>query len=764
MLESLTRRSYLTSSLLGGLTVFSSFSIGAAGFSTDTTLSAENWPTFRYDTDGTGVARDISLSEQLKSSWSRSENEVSGGGLSKRISAPVRANRIVCYTTKDTVVARGSANGKRLWTANKPESADPMVTPAVADGRLITGDGTVTAWDLTTGSEIWNVNLSGSGVSTPIAIHDNTVYIGTSSGLSGAILALDFETGERLWKISTGGRITDSITIKRDSVYVADDAGGLRQIINGETMWNRQFDAQSFQGSIIADSAIVLPWYGLPDEYADNPSGIITTVDRSNGEEIDQEDGLMKIDFAPIYLDGDLIVVNSNGQIKRQPISGGYDEWDQSVESISGAPILVDDTIVIGLESGDVIGIDPGSGEVRWQESVLDEPIRGLCAGQNAVYVTGKYTSIGGLHYEPSLTARGDVQRLIGSLITADSYGITESTATQELVAASEALLDQNYAVASEAATTGQNAIDEKLDQVESTQETIRSTRETASELGNQTTFDPNPILNTTAEATTALDNNNNQQARELAEEAAAELSEAKGGYENATAELSEFNETIRELESAEIPLGNATEARSRSQHALEQANFETAASVAATAKSALKTRMQRIEAYRAHQSRAQDAMQTASTEGIQSSKGESIYQNATEQYDAGEYEAAAQQMENATNTLKATISTAQEAAELINRAEEFDPITPFVHAVADTLGSRGALSAAKSAYSEGSYQTALSNAERALSKQTQARIIINGGLLSGVGMIILSKRYDGLERVATYLADTTGEDEIEEL
>lgn len=759
-----TRRAILAGGLAAAGIGFSEPTLAANGFGISPEVTATPWPFDRYNSRNTGNGTSISFSNRPESPWSRSVEASSNSGVSRRISPPVRSHRIICYTTDEAVVARGSADGQRFWLTRSPESCAPAATPAINDGRVITGDQTIAAWDISTGSSLWKTELSAKSVSAPLAIHDGTVYVGTSSGLSGYILALNIDTGEQLWEASISAMIKKPLAVDDTGVYVVDEEGVLSRIVDGEIVWELSFNGPAFQAPILDRGRLILPWYGKFSDYNEEATGIITTIDAVDGQITNHEDDLLRHSQYPAYYDGDLIITNSSGNIVRQPISGGFSEWDQQIDAASAAPIVVDATVLVGTDSGRIYGFDPDSGEQLWSESVLDEPISGLIAGQDAIYLTGKYTAMGGIHYEPSVDARQAVQGLMRSLSTANEYGVETSAAGGDLAAASQALTERDYTAAIEAASDGENTLSGDLDLIQTTQQTISDTRRKASKFGNQTAYDPAPILETVDEAAAALEQRNPQEAKRLADQAAADLSDIETGFETATAELSALNQTISEASQKDIPLQNATVEQMEANRAFKQAEFGTAASVASRSRSDLQTRIELITNYRNRKADLDTALETAAAEDIQTPTGESMYADAENSFAEGNYAQAAEQINGALSTTQETISRAREAEAVITAAQEFDPMTPFVDSVAVSLGSSERLSAATTAYADGAYDAAHEAASDARSKQTQARIIINGGLLSGVGLLAASKRYDALSKVANYLADQTTDDEVEEL
>lgn len=756
--------------LVGGLLpFFSRFSLPVASqpeFEAEIRVPAADWVTHRYDSEGSGNATTISLSARPESPWSISEPNTGQSRANRRISPPVRSNRILCYMTDENIIARGSVDGREMWIQERTESANPEATPAIADQTVVSGGTTVTAWDLFSGEPRWSTDFSGARVSSPIVVDDGIVYTGNSRGFGGGVIALDLSDGDRLWRVSMGGPVTSSIAVSEDSVYAAGDTGTMKRIDEGEVVWEHEFNAETVSSPMVMNSTIILRWYGYPYENFnvgedEEPRSFITVFDLEDGTILSEEDGVTRTDFAPIYSDDSLIICNSDGDIEEYSVSENSTGWTRELDEITAAPIQVDGSILVGLESGDIIALDPDSGDTEWQRSVLNQAIAGLCAGQDAIYATGIFNSIGGLHYEQSIEARSEIELLLEDLITAGSFGIDPSTAEEELLEASLALLDREYQVAIDHVNEGFDAIEEDIQMVESTKGLIQSTEDSARNIGNRTSFDADPILNTTAEAQAALDNNNPQEANRLAKDAESQLADVKDGFDNAQQEIVDLGDTIRQARNRNVPLGNATTQRTEARFALNETEFESAATKAAQANSILESRIEHVTSYRESRSEADEAFDTAANQDIQIDEAEAKYENANTKFETEDYAGAANEMVAANRASRNTIASAEKANELITEAENFNPLTPFVSGVASSLGSQSNLESAQAAYAEGDYETAIEAAENARSNQTQARLIINGGIMGSLGAGFVVSRYNGIDKLASYLA-TKSNDEVD--
>lgn len=756
-----TRRTFVASSLLGGLIGVPAVTSGQSGFGTSDPLRADRWKSHRHDDSNTGAAPDIELSETPAESWSRNVDDPRNEGLSAWISPPVRSNRVIFYTTDKAIVARGSATGETLWLNERPQACNADAPPAVTNSTVISADSNVVAWDLGSGQPKWKKELVSGSATTPIKASGGTVYVGTRGGLNGGVSAFDINSGSKLWTASVDGELAGEVIVGSGAVYTVDASGTVSRIVGGEIEWTYNLDGEDYLTPVLQDENVVVPWNGKPFDDAETVTGILTQIDSQSGVYSQEEDYLPKHDFAPVGYEERVILSTASGTITGQDT---YDTWNIETNPLSTAPILVDDTLVVGTQAGYIEGFESESGERRWRHKVLDEAISGLAAGRNAIFATGKFNSIGGLIVGASREARSNVESLLDSFVTANRFGVDTDKARRHLTSASEALYEGDYEDAIAAVNSGQSVLSEEMDIIASTREKIRTTRKQARQIAGKTTYDPTQILNQLNQSAAALRDQNPAEAKRLADEAAAEISDLEAGYRNARTQISDLKSVIAEARRDNIPLMNASGALNESREAFNVSKFEASSSIASRTRSSLETRIQQIRQYRSERDKMDTATGEAEAQNIQIDDATSIRQRANTEFRNENYGQAAESMVRAVVKARETIDTANEAQRHIDAAETFDPIAPFVTDMAEQLGSKTALERAKAAYEDGKYDMALEKATTARDTQLQARVIIDGGVVTAITGGAVAKRYDALSRVSEFIADSTSNDEIEEL
>lgn len=136
-------------------------------------------------------------------------------------------NRMV-YTGNDDgeLQAFDASTGSFQWGVELSGSIPG--SPAVANETLFVGslganpqNGFLHAFDPVTGEQGWWFDADGAVVSSP-TIADGTVYVGSRSH---ELYAVDTESGDEQWSIDTGRQITASPVVVDETVYVANEAG-----------------------------------------------------------------------------------------------------------------------------------------------------------------------------------------------------------------------------------------------------------------------------------------------------------------------------------------------------------------------------------------------------------------------------------------------------------------------------------------------------------------------------------------------------------
>lgn len=117
--------------------------------------------------------------------------------------------------------------GHAIWA--KPVSDKEMVYVASLDHHLY-------AFNKIDGREVWNIDLGGALVNSPLLSTDGNIYIGS---LANELVAIQASSGKILWRFSTNTGIWSTPTQKDDSLYFSD-SNGIIYAVNtkeGNPLW-----------------------------------------------------------------------------------------------------------------------------------------------------------------------------------------------------------------------------------------------------------------------------------------------------------------------------------------------------------------------------------------------------------------------------------------------------------------------------------------------------------------------------------------------
>jgi outer membrane protein assembly factor BamB len=129
--------------------------------------------------------------------------------------------RAYAVTLADELVCLDIASGKELWKVSSGVVNDDFIAtanPALSSGRVFFGgmDGTVSALDAKSGRMIWKQKL-GFRISTSLAVAQDSLYVGT---IAGRLYRLATNSGEILSQYALDAVPRGKLVLSRDSVLV----------------------------------------------------------------------------------------------------------------------------------------------------------------------------------------------------------------------------------------------------------------------------------------------------------------------------------------------------------------------------------------------------------------------------------------------------------------------------------------------------------------------------------------------------------------
>jgi len=261
----------------------------------------------------------------------------------------VSGNRIVISAQRDVekgrVVAFDDRYGEEAWLYD----IDARLTapPTVSAPLVYIPDwkGRVHALDVSDGSIRWTQRImrgdSGRSFATPVALQDDTLYLGSQSGATG-VVALDANTGEERWSKSTAAVIDgpvvrdDLVVVRTHKLVVAFDTEGTRQ-------WSYNV--------LDADSHAM----AMNDQHVYVPSRQrLYAIDRSGGKAWHYH--LQQGQVGTPTVAGDTVFLRRNDHLTALSRTDGTEQWTISQDGV-GSAVVTPEAVFLARKGGEVAGL-----------------------------------------------------------------------------------------------------------------------------------------------------------------------------------------------------------------------------------------------------------------------------------------------------------------------------------------------------------------------------------------------------------------------
>jgi outer membrane protein assembly factor BamB len=241
-------------------------------------------------------------------------------------------------------------------------------SPLVADSLVIvgSGDGTVYAFDATSGAERWRVKTDGRVRSSP-AVADGVVYVGSADG---HLYAIGLEMGGLLWRFETEGAsnvsadfgfdrktIQSSPAVVDGTVYFGSRDGGTYAVdaSSGRLRWHYDHTTPW----VISSPAI-----SNGSLFSGTSDGLyVHSLDLETGEENWRFETGNRV-FSSPAISGDVMYVGTHSRrlLALETASGSL-SWEMRFGgAVMSSPVLHDDHIYVGSDDGAVYSIRLAAG------------------------------------------------------------------------------------------------------------------------------------------------------------------------------------------------------------------------------------------------------------------------------------------------------------------------------------------------------------------------------------------------------------------
>jgi outer membrane protein assembly factor BamB len=289
-------------------------------------------------------------------------------------SSPLIAGDKIYFGSGDEYFyALNKESGNQEWQF---KTGGAVHSSAVINANLVyfaSADGNLYALDKNTGEMVWKFASGGEKMyglwdyylSSP-AVENNRVYWGSGDG---HLYAVDANNGDLQWKYDTGDIVHATPVIYQNKVYFGGFDGYMYALgkDDGSLVWKfKTVGASYFPKGEIQKAALVkddVVYFGSRDY---NIYALDTNTGRGKWN-LRQPRGW--IIATPLEYDGNLYFGTSDAHVfYSMEKNNGTVNWTIPLNMrVYGTATVSDGLIYFGTFDGKVLGIDPSSGETRWQ-------------------------------------------------------------------------------------------------------------------------------------------------------------------------------------------------------------------------------------------------------------------------------------------------------------------------------------------------------------------------------------------------------------
>jgi outer membrane protein assembly factor BamB/tetratricopeptide (TPR) repeat protein len=284
------------------------------------------------------------------------------------------------------------ATSASLGTASAGEGGSSGMVVVVADDGIVRARHAVTVEE----SVRWSQRLGTRIRSSPV-VDEERAYVATTDGM---VYALDLATGETLWTYPGAdaepiGAITAGLALDNGIVYAGTETGGLHLInTDGTLHCETTFDGSIRVNPVVTDGRAYISVGTLMKVF---PAGVCEQLVSETVQYLSET----VIEVAPAVI-GDLMFVPNGiflNAIDRPAVEEGVSDpldvhhWSpghvQADGKIASPPVVTNDAVYFGTETGWVYAIDSDTGDLLW-EWKTDSYVRASpVVIDGAVYIAG---------------------------------------------------------------------------------------------------------------------------------------------------------------------------------------------------------------------------------------------------------------------------------------------------------------------------------------------------------------------------------------
>jgi len=254
----------------------------------------------------------------------------------------------------------GSSDGSLYWISgagallNSLSLGGALTSPNVDNGEIFVAstNGSIYGISDATDTVLWTSALSGPSSSAPA--FDPVANVVVAGDSSGAVTAFNASTGAQVWKTTTGGAVTASPMIFKGNVYIgsADKNFYALNETTGAVSWQH-----ALTGPIVASAAS----YGAGQVSIGDSNGIAYLFTAAGGLQYTLNAKVASAIVGISNVPGNTFLEFANGEVGMIRIGGPVPfGWSvQTKGTLSTSPAIVDGTVYIGAGDGGLYAFTP---------------------------------------------------------------------------------------------------------------------------------------------------------------------------------------------------------------------------------------------------------------------------------------------------------------------------------------------------------------------------------------------------------------------
>lgn len=273
--------------------------------------------------------------------------------------------------------------------------------PVLQDGKVFTTETIdktterVTAYDLTSGEQVWTSQWPGSMAvpffaasngswirSTPACDKNNLIVL----GMRDVLVNLDPATGDEKWRIDFVAKFGDAMpafgavcspVIDGDAVYVQTGGALVKLSLSGEVLWKTLENGEGMMSSGAFSSPTIA-------ELAGKRQLVVQTRQELCGVDLDSGSVLWRQSIeafrgmnilTPLVIGDEVFTSAHSGRAQLFSVGRSDDQWTitekwaQKTQAYMSSPIVVNDAIYLHMKNQRVCAMSIADGSIRWTSS-----------------------------------------------------------------------------------------------------------------------------------------------------------------------------------------------------------------------------------------------------------------------------------------------------------------------------------------------------------------------------------------------------------